>query len=151
MLIYRLTSKKYESDLSGIGANLYGGRWNNKGSAALYTGESQEIALLETVVHTPPMLTPSLVMVTLEIPDDSIEEIKLNQLPSNWKRYPAPTILAEIGNRWIRSNSSIALKVPSCIIESAHIFVLNAQHPDYLKSVKIVHKEDFHFDSRLKS
>jgi len=149
MFVYRITGKKYAGDLTGIGAAFYGGRWNKKGSPVLYTGESSEIALLETIVHTPPMLIPKLDIVIIEIPDDSVTEIGINQLPKNWKSYPPPTVLSEIGERWINEGSTIALKVPSCIIQSAYNYILNCRHPQYSK-VKLLERRKFEFDSRLK-
>jgi len=149
MLVYRITVKKLADDLTGKGAALFGGRWNKKGSPVLYTGENKEIALLETIVHTPSLLIPDLDILTLEIPDDSITVIEINQLPKNWKVYPAPTILSEIGERWINEGKTIALKVPSCIIHSSHNFILNCKHPDYSR-VKLVERVHFEFDSRLK-
>lgn len=149
MLVYRITGKKHADDLAGKGAALFGGRWNKKGSPVLYTGENKEIALLETIVHTPSLLIPDLDILTLEIPDDSITVIEINQLPKNWKVYPAPTILSEIGERWINEGKTIALKVPSCIIHSSHNFILNCKHPDYSR-VKLVERVHFEFDSRLK-
>ena len=150
MLVYRITGKKFAKDISGTGAAIFGGRWNKKGIPVLYTGESKEIALLETIVHTPPMLVPDLAILTLEIPDHSITEIKIKDLPRNWLDYPAPSILAEIGNDWIRKGETIALKVPSCIIHSANNYILNCRHPDYI-NVKLIEHKDFHFDSRLNS
>ena len=149
MLVYRITGKKHADDLTGKGAAMFGGRWNKKGSPVLYTGENKEIALLETIVHTPSLLIPDLDILTLEIPDDSITVIEINQLPKNWKVYPAPTILSEIGERWINEGKTIALKVPSCIIHSSHNFILNCKHPDYSR-VKLAERVHFEFDSRLK-
>ena len=148
MKVYRITGKKHASDISGTGAAMYGGRWNKKGSPVLYTGESKEIALLETIVHTPPSIIPALDLVTIEIPDDSIQVIHMKDLPDNWTNYPAPAILAEIAENWIDSNASIALKVPSCIIHSSNNYILNCRHPEYHK-VKIVNQKGFHFDTRL--
>jgi len=150
MLVYRITGKKYANDISGTGAAIFGGRWNKKGTPVLYTGGSKEIALLETIVHTPPMLVPDLDILTFEIPDDSITEIKIENLPKNWIDYPAPSILAKIGEDWVIKGETIALKVPSCIIHSACNYILNCRHPDYNK-VKLVEHNDFHFDSRLNS
>lgn len=151
MKVYRITSHKYASDISGTGAAMYGGRWNKKGTPVLYTGENKEIALLETIVHTPPMLVPNLDILTLNIPDDSISKISLNSLPRNWKNYPAPTILSNIAAQWIQKGETIALKVPSCIIHTSFIYVLNCRHPEYYNKVKIESVKNFHFDSRLNS
>jgi RES domain-containing protein len=149
MIVYRIAGRKHANDLKGTGAAIHGGRWNKKGSPVLYTGESKEIALLEIIVHAPPMFLPDLDLLTLEIPDDSIEETKLSQLPSNWADYPSPTILSEIGETWIVSERKIALKVPSSVIHSASIYILNCRHPEFDK-VKLLEQEDFHFDSRLR-
>lgn len=148
MIVYRITGSKYSRDISGSGAAMHGGRWNKKGSPVLYTGENKEIALLETIVHTPPMLAPNLDILTIEIPD-SIISLEINDLPSNWMDYPAPTILSEIAEKWIEERQSIALKVPSCIIHTSYNYILNCRHPDYMKKVKILELKNFHFDSRL--
>lgn len=151
MVVFRIAGKKYASDLSGIGAARHGGRWNKKGTPVLYTGESKEIALLETIVHTPPMLVPALDILTLEIPDDSITVVLADDLPPNWLDYPAPSVLAEITENWISTEFTIALKVPSCIIHSANNYILNCLHPEFRTRVKVVEHKDFHFDSRLTS
>lgn len=149
MHVFRITSRNYAGDLSGYGAAMFGGRWNKKGIPVFYTGENKEIALLETLVHTPPLLIPELDILTLEIPDDSITKIEIADLPENWNVYPAPVILSEIGEKWIREGNTIALKVPSCIIHSSHNYILNCRHPEYSK-VRIVERKHFKFDSRLK-
>jgi len=148
MIIYRITKRKRASDIDGTGAALYPGRWNKKGSPVLYAGETREIALLETIVHTPPMFLPDLDLLIIEIPDDSITEIKESDLPSNWFRYPAPSILAEIGEEWRAKGHTIALKVPSAIISTSSNFILNCHHKDYHK-VKIRDHQPFRFDLRL--
>jgi len=150
VLVYRITGKKFAHDITGTGAAMYGGRWNKKGTPVLYTGESKEIALLETIVHTPPMLIPNLDIIIFEIPNNSITEIKIQDLPSNWTDYPAPSILAKLGAEWIEKGETLALKVPSCIIHSSHNFILNCRHLDYGK-IKMIEHKDFHFDSRLNS
>jgi RES domain-containing protein len=149
MIVYRITGKKHANDLSGMGAAINGGRWNKKGTPVLYTGENREIALWEALVHIPAMLVPDLAILTLEIPDHSISEIELSDLPKNWTSYPAPTILSEIAEEWVNLGKTIALKVPSCIIYSSHNFILNCCHRDY-KVVKLMDSRDFHFDTRLR-
>ena len=114
----------------------------------LYTGESKEIALLEAIIHTPPMLVADYSIVSLEIPDNSVIEKTAVELPVNWMKYPAPGILSEIAEQWITEGRSIALKVPSCIIHTAHNYILNSRHPDYFK-IKLLVQDEFHFDPRL--
>jgi RES domain-containing protein len=149
VLVFRITKSKRASDISGTGAALFPGRWNKKGTRVLYTGESKEIALLENIVHIPPLMAPKLDILTIEIPDDSITELKISDLPKNWHHFPAPTVLSEIGQKWVESGQTLALKVPSSIIHSTHNFILNCNHLNY-NSIKILNQEEFRFDSRLR-
>ncbi len=149
MIVYRITKSKRASDISGYGASIYPGRWNKKGMFVLYTGESKEIALLETIVHIPPMMSPDLDILTIEIPDNSITVITPEDLPENWHQFPAPTVLSDIGKKWMDEGKTIALKVPSSIVHSAYNIILNCKHKDY-KTVKILSRKKFYFDSRLR-
>ncbi len=149
MLVYRISPGKPAADITGTGAALYPGRWNKKGTPVLYSGESKEMALLETIVHIPPMISPQLDLLTLDIPDHSITTIEAQELPKNWFHFSAPTVLSEIGQKWVEAGKSIALKVPSNIIHSAYNFILNCSHENY-HQVKIVDQKPFRFDSRLK-
>lgn len=149
MIVFRITKSNRASDMSGYGSATHPGRWNKKGTPVLYTGESKEIALLEAIVHIPPMMSPKLDILTIEIPDDSITVLTTKDLPSNWFQYPAPTILSEISQNWIDEGRTIALKVPSSIIHSSNNIILNCQHKNY-SSVKITNQKRFYFDTRLR-
>jgi RES domain-containing protein len=94
------------------------------------------------------MMIPNVHRVDIKIPDDSISEFEIKQLPKNWHDYPAPTILSELAEEWIRSMESVALKVPSSIVSTASNFILNCQHSQFSK-VKILQNEPFDFDPRL--
>ena len=104
---------------------------------------------METIVHTPPLLIPRLDLLTIEVPNDSISEFKKEDLPSNWKQYPAPDILAQLGQNWVRSMETIALRVPSCIVDQVNNIILNCTHPEYDSRVEIKNIEEFFFDRRL--
>ena len=52
--VYRIgtDAPDYEADdLSGKGAEITGGRWNEKGMAVVYAADSRSLACLETLVH----------------------------------------------------------------------------------------------------
>lgn len=148
MLVYRLCNPKYSNDLSGTGAAITGGRWNKKGRAVLYTSESTALALLEVVVNIPPMFQPILNLLTLEIPDNLIVEISEGDLPPNWFKYPAPTILAQIGENFYKNESILGIKVPSAVVSSNANIILNPNCNEFSK-VKIKSNEPFIFDPRL--
>ncbi|MFN3490402.1 MAG: RES family NAD+ phosphorylase, partial [Emticicia sp.] len=73
MEVFRLSSAKYATDLSGTGAKIHGGRWNRKGDAVLYTAGTRALALVEVLVHTTNAFLPlNYQLITIYIPDDSI-------------------------------------------------------------------------------
>jgi|TARA_B110000908_G_C10147176_1_gene399602 RES domain-containing protein len=148
MIVYKFSNSKYGGDLTGTGAAMFGGRWNKKGCPVVYTGESKEIALLELIVHTPPALISNHEILMIDIPEDSVEEIKKENLPRVWHKYPAPMVLSEIAQEWIQREETIALKVPSCIIHSASNYILNCNHPEFYK-VRLLGVEAFLLDARL--
>jgi RES domain-containing protein len=69
-------------------------------------------------------------------------------LPANWRKYPAPTELQAIGDKWISQNRSLALQVPSVIIENEFNYLLNPAHSSF-KSVTISAPTLFEFDPRI--
>src|SRR5690606_18256346 len=70
MIAYRLSRTEYARDLSGRGAELAGGRWNSKGTALVYTGQTIALCMAEVAVHIPLGIIPlDYELVTLEIPD----------------------------------------------------------------------------------
>ena len=49
---WRITKRKHARDaFTGEGAREFGGRWNNPGTAIVYTAQSQSLAALEMLVH----------------------------------------------------------------------------------------------------
>ena len=129
---------------------MYPGRWNRQGTAVLYCSERPETALLEILVNLPPMMTPELTLLTLEIPDDSVKVLSRAELPDNWFHYPAPTVLASIGQEWIQAATHLALQVPCAVVHSANNVLLNNRHPR-MPELRVISKEPFYLDRRLLS
>lgn len=150
MVLYRISKKKYIDDLSGEGARKFGGRWNFKGSAVLYTSQTESLAALETLVHTSVAAMPSdLNLLILTVPDNiKPEKIDADQLPSSWRNYPAPNQLAEIGNKWINTESSLLLDVPSVLVQTETNIIINPSHSN-MNKLRIKEIRPFSFDMRL--
>lgn len=150
MDLFRISRKKYIEDLSGEGAGKFGGRWNFKGSAVLYTSQSESLAALETLVHAPISAIPDdLNLLILTIPNHLKPIIiKRDDLPPDWRNYPAPNKLAEIGTKWIDSNSSLLLKVPSVLVQTEWNILVNPAHPN-MKKIRRKEIRPFRFDMRL--
>lgn len=151
MDVWRICRSKYETAaFSGMGAEKTGGRWNPKGVAVVYCSENLSLAALELFVHVSPGIMPAdLISICGKLPKSvSTNEIPESKLPDNWRTYPAPSELKTIGADWLKSNSSLALIVPSAINPVEKNILLNPRHADF-KKLKTETSKPFHFDPRM--
>jgi RES domain-containing protein len=148
MLVYRIAINKYIHDLSGAGAALYGGRWNNKGTYLVYTAGSPSLSLLEVMVHAGKALQKIYGLATIFIPDRSIFEVDIHKLPGNSLTFPPPESIKEIGDSFVEDNQYLALKVPSAVMRYEYNYLINPKHSDF-KLVKIVENVPVVIDKRL--
>jgi RES domain-containing protein len=145
MVVFRIARKEHIEDLSGRGAELFGGRWNEKGTPALYTSSSLSLAALEILVHTDKSLPPvNMAYAKIYVPDE-MYSMKILLLKDD-------EVPVEYGTKWLKEKRGLMLKVPSVILpyEYDHEFnlILNPLHEDY-KKVSVVEVHDFSFDVRL--
>jgi RES domain-containing protein len=149
MELYRICLTKYCTDISGKGAELCGGRWNRKGVPMIYTSSNRALSVLETLANSsffPQNVSYSLV--TLEIPNSRLREIKVNTLPKNWSQREYSESTLSIGTEWVYQKNELAISVPSCIMREEYNVLLNVWHRDF-HSVKITHVREFEFDPRV--
>ncbi len=86
----------------------------------------------------------------IEIPDNTaIKEIKDAQLNASWKEFYQMPYTHAIGDKWLLSNITAVLKVPSAIVSGDFNYLLNPAHKDY-KKIKLVKTKSFEFDDRIK-
>jgi RES domain-containing protein len=130
---WRIFKKKYKSSaFSGEGARRFGGRWNSKGVAVVYTSETPSLAVLEILVHLPkPDILDAYLLASVSLDDSLVETIAVNRLPSNWRNEPAPVALQHLGDQWVAQARSLALRVPSVIIDTEKNLLLNPAHPGF--------------------
>lgn len=145
MVVFRIARKDRINDLSGRGAELFGGRWNEKGIPALYTSSSLSLAMLEILAHTEKSLPPvNMAYAKIYVPDRMLN-LKILRLPEDSSEV-------EYSSKWLKEKSDLMLKVPSVIMpyEYEHEFnlILNPLHEEY-KSIFVVETHDLSFDVRL--
>ena len=158
MQVYRITETQYAEDLSGIGAQTAGGRWNRKGMPVVYAAENRALAALEKLVHFPVKIMPveRLSISTIHIPDDfpvpDVSELldgkPLREAIPYWSKRESLLQTVRVGSKWVRSKLSIAFKTPSVVMPQEYNFVLNPRHPDF-HNVRIIDVQPFQFDERL--
>ncbi len=149
MIVFRLTKKKYSKELSWIGAEIYGGRWNSKGRRVVYTSESRALSTAEIAVHVPLGITPQdYFLQTIELPDIDIPKIDIEILDPDWACFPHHPSTKYLGDEFLESSAALVLKVPSVVVPGDHNYLLNPLHTGFSK-VKLIKVEPFNFDTRL--
>jgi RES domain-containing protein len=92
---------------------------------------------------------PDLLGISADIPAAvRISRVRPSQLPPDWRHYPAPQALADVGTRWTRAGRTAVLAVPSAVIPSELNYLLNPLHPGF-RQVRIGDPQRFDFDSRM--
>lgn len=147
---WRITKQKHaKTAFTGEGARLYGGRWNSAGRPVIYLAQSRALALTEILVHLESaQILSSYVLFEAEIDPSYIADVHPDSLPKKWNREPAPARLQAIGDDWLASATSVALRVPSAIVIGEFNYLLNPLHPEFSR-IKIRGPEKFLIDRRL--
>jgi len=152
MQAFRLASYVRRYDLSGYGAFLYGGRWNLRGTSVLYTAETRSLAIMEVLVHlTSEELPADMYLLTLNVPDASSRtELTVADMPPDWRRTGLLQPTALLGHAWLKSGTTLVLRVPSVVVPQEHNLLLNPAHPEFTQVKLAAEPELFFFDERLK-
>jgi RES domain-containing protein len=120
-------------DLSGGGAQAVGGRWNRKGTAAVYASTSIALATLETLAHLGGNISiRNAFLVRITVPQavwDQRRSVSLASLPRAWLAEPPGAASIEFGDTWLRARSHAVLLVPSIIVPEEYNVVINPAHP----------------------
>jgi RES domain-containing protein len=147
MLVYRLTTRTHATKLDGKGAELYRGRWNTKGNPVIYAAAFRSLAVLEYRVNNPHPVK-GLVMVTLQVPDDNIQQLQLKSLPKNWHIYSYQSPTASIGDKFLKAKKALCLLVPSAVVSQEHNILINPLHPQ-ITEVQMLDVQPFLIDHRM--
>jgi len=145
-----IKAKHQDSAFNGEGARLYGGRWNTKGLPVIYVAESLALASLEIIIHLPAdELLQKFVRIPVKFSPKLVSEVDVISLPDGWVSAPAPDFTKLVGDKWIKDQESVVLKVPSAIIPEEFNYLINPLHPDY-KKISIGSPVAYFCDPRLK-
>ncbi len=151
MELFRITQARYAADMTGEGSRLYGARWNNIGTACIYTAENRGLSLCEHFCSSSLAAPiPHLSILTYSIETEYIFTLQLGDLPSNWREIKHPEETRNLGTDLIKSNQYAIIKVPSVIMEEEYNCIINIYHPDF-KTLKIKYIRPFYLDSRFRN
>ncbi|AFT90069.1 RES family NAD+ phosphorylase [Paraburkholderia phenoliruptrix] len=148
LTVWRVVTERYaDTAFSGEGARLYGGRWNPKGVAMVYTAHTQSLALLEMLVQDSP-LRAHYVMIPARFPERIVERIDPAGLPADWRDISARGELQQVGATWSQTGTSAVLAVPSAVVPAESNYLINPHHADFVH-VEIGAREEWLTDPRL--
>lgn len=150
MRAWRIVQQRYaERALDGEGACLFGGRWNLPGTRMVYTAESLSLATLEILVNLDsPETLDRYISLPLEFDEGLCKAVDFDSLPADWAAEPAPAAIRRLGSAWAAAGESAVLVVPSAVVHNEHNFLLNPEHPDFVK-IRPGRVADFRLDPRL--
>ena len=128
------TPRYSSADLSGLGAERIGGRWNRKGMPLIYASMSIALACLETLVHLNGGLPRPFnrYLVRFSLPDDAWHARTVFEPTANvgWDALPAGLVSLDWGNQWAKSGASLLAQVPSIVVPEESNVLINPAHPD---------------------
>lgn len=151
MRVWRICKAEHAATaFTGEGALLYAGRWHQAGTPVVYCSDSRALAALEQLVHLHRnRIPPNFVCFGVEIQKAvAIREVRIAELPPEWRHQPGPDELRGIGTDWAASGDGAVLQVPSAVVPGEHNFLLNPHDADFGR-LAISEPEPFAFDERL--
>ena len=148
---WRITKRKHARNaFSGEGAREFGGRWNNPGTAVVYTAHTNPWPRSEMLVHLDSSdLLQEYVLIAVEFEPSLVTRVELAALPVTGLRIRHRQKFGPIGDEWILAGTSAVLQVPSALVPGESNFLLNPGHQDFAR-LSFGKPLSFRFDPRLK-
>jgi Uncharacterized conserved protein len=140
-------------DMTGKGAEITGGRWNQKGTPMVYAATSLALAALEVVVHLPRAPLPlNRYIIRIAVPDEvwsARQAVDHALAPAGWDAEPAGLTSRQFGEAWVKRGDSCLHGVPSVVIPLEQNILINPAHASS-KQLKAQNIGRFTFDSRIR-
>ena len=140
---------------SGQGAKDWGGRWNSRGVAIVYTAAHRSLSILEVLVHLKGgagtgrgAITVPFYIHPISFESALLEEFPVSSLPAGWNSQPPTAVSQSLGDAWVLAAGSPALAMPSAIVPEERNYLLNPSHPHF-SEVKIGSPVPCSLDPRL--
>jgi RES domain-containing protein len=147
---WRIVEAQYADEIfSGEGARLFAARWHEAGHRLVYAAATLSLATLELIVNTPrARLLRDYVVTSCTFPEAIVDDVDESRLPANWRAFPPPVEVQQLGMDWLLGGSSAVLSVPSAVIPNERNYLLNPEH-EYFRSVDVGAATPFQLDFRL--
>jgi RES domain-containing protein len=136
---YRISKESDSAKaFSGQGAKDWGGRWNSRGVAVVYTGAHRSLSILEVLVHVKggaglgrATISAPFYLYAVSFDEALLEELPIAGLPAGWNSEPPTAASQSLGDAWVLAARSPVLALPSVIVPEERNYVLNPGHPRF--------------------
>lgn len=131
MDVFRIIDARHRDRLlDGSVAARTGGRWNRRGSPAVYASLTISLAILEVVDPHDREAMSTWYLGIIDVPVSPLPRLDRQQLPRCWRQFPLQT--QAIGSQWFQQGAA-GLIVPSVVHDHEENLVLNPAHPDFCR------------------
>lgn len=159
MLAYRLFDHRaayvqspHFNPLDGSGGLYSAMRWNERGTPMLYCSASPSLAMLEILANVDAANFGERTLLTLKLPAKITKKVitdkHLLQLWRDAKDGDTYKATQTFGTLWSQSGKELMLEVPSVVCPFEKNYLINPQHPDFVK-IKEIGREIVRLDNRL--
>lgn len=146
---FRIAHNQFANDLTGYGAELYGGRWNPKGIPAVYAAQSISLATLEKLVHSEGIIPVNHSLMALDVAEMSeVKKFDVTDLSDSWFTVDTIAQSQQFAMDHLFNTGRFGILVPSIVVPEEHNLVLNPKHPQ-IATVRISRLRPFDLDQRL--
>jgi RES domain-containing protein len=134
------SSPAHSKAFSGQSAKDWGGRWNSRGVAVVYTAAHRSLSILEVLVHVEGgagtgrgAISVPFYSYPISFESALLEESPISSPPAGWNSEPPTAASQSLGDAWVLAARSPVLAVPSVIVPEECNYVLNPNHPHFPK------------------
>lgn len=152
--IYRMCNDKHPV-FNGVGAGMYGARWNPVGCEVIYCSSSLSLAALEVLANLNTSGTKAkyhygVTQLNAQPKASFYSPEDLDKAGVKWNDENDRSQTQAFGEQWFTSMQSLYLVLPSLLSPEDFNILINSQHPDYqAPSLQSSPHIPYSFDRRL--
>lgn len=145
MIVWRVS--KHQS----LAESTVPGRWNLKGSPALYTSNSPSLCAWEVFAHQVDAVSwpEDLLLLKIQVKEKKIIRVATSDLPPEWNVLSYKNSVRKYGTSIFSKNDILGFWIPSVVVPEDFNIVLNPMFPNYPDLVTLVDTYPFNYDKRF--
>lgn len=142
MAIWFRAAQTQQTDIvfSGDGGLYVAGRWNHKGTKAIYCSQSLSLCTLEWLSHNGLSVSGfSYYKFSIEIPDELIALYNIPDLPTEWSNTPSSNSNRDfVTKKFFVPRRYLAMAVPSVVVPEEFNLIINPLHSSFEEAKKTI-------------